>query len=78
LKVRCIANGEENLLQGVAESEKLIATKYDITIGKIYTVYCMAIWNNCLEYCIAKGDKEPNWYSAELFEVRLFISTSLL
>jgi hypothetical protein len=71
MKVRCIANTGNRLLQTTLNySGDSFETKYPIKIGEIHIVYGQCISKGILKYLIV-GTYEnlPSWYPAELFEV---------
>lgn len=66
MKVKCIANIMEDDKKCGEEIKNI---KYNIEIGKSYTIYAMIFWGGSLDYLVTSDSENPNWYPAELFEV---------
>ena len=70
MKVKCIFNTGEGLSQKTLDMGYEKDSKFNIEIGKEYTVYSMIMWNDSLDYLIMGESSDfPTWLPSELFEV---------
>ncbi|MEU6235625.1 hypothetical protein [Kitasatospora sp. NPDC047058] len=68
--VDCVANSGADLgpyRRGLFYTEE---TRFDLTVGKSYEVYAMALISGSLTVLVADEYDKPAWLPIELFEVR--------
>jgi len=69
MRVKCVATLRKDLNQNTRDV--LITRDFELTIGKIFTVYGISIWEGILHYLIVDvNDRWPSWYPVELFIVQ--------
>lgn len=53
----------------VASGKNMMTNYVGVSLGKIYSVYGVIMYENCLKYLLFDEYGMPNWYPAELFSV---------
>jgi hypothetical protein len=67
--VKCLASKGHELptdYRGLYFTEH---TRFDVTPGRVYQVYEMALFNSGLLVLVVDDHRQPNWYPIGLFEV---------
>jgi hypothetical protein len=69
MKLKCICDNGENLLEGHHSIGFTSNSVFDIALNIEYIAYGACVWRGLVLYLIHDNTDNPNWYPAELFEV---------
>ncbi len=67
--VKCVADQGYSLPRDYRGLHFTERTRFDLTPGRSYRVYEMALFNAGLVVLVTDDYRQPNWYPMELFEV---------
>ena len=70
MKVLCKYAENADVPQSIRHNNALPTSRFDVVVGRKYTVFGLAIFARRLHFLIDPDDAcRPNWYPPELFEV---------
>ena len=68
MKIKCVSNTNEFLIQKNANINHLENYEDNIIIGKEYIIYAISYYENHFNYLMYDNSLKPNWYFSELFD----------